>query len=451
MTYDQCLETLTSLGHELRGVKFDLHAIRAILEALGHPERRYPTAIVGGTNGKGSTCAMLASILQAAGYRTGLYTSPHLVRANERIRVNGEEISDEDFARDFTAVWDCAERLLREKVLETRPSFFEFLTATAFVHFERARVGFAVLEVGMGGRLDATNVTEPRVAVITNVALDHQEFLGATIPEIAYEKAGIIKPGIPVISGCEDPEADQVIRQRAQGVAVSHLVALPTAKVSIHDPRDGRYEFDLTLEGESLGRFRSPLMGRFQVKNAVAAIAAARELRAQGWKIGAAAIKEGLRKARWPGRLEVVSERPLAVLDGAHNTAAAREIAAFIRECWSGRKVTIVYATMRDKTFREITEILFPLARKVHLTRPHQARAAAPEDILAAAKATGSEMVIYPGPAQAFDAALRESSPDDVVLAAGSLFLVGEIKRHLMLGAGTPESPLVQDAISPLR
>ncbi|HET7842442.1 MAG TPA: folylpolyglutamate synthase/dihydrofolate synthase family protein [Terriglobia bacterium] len=451
MTYNQCLETLTSLGHELRGVKFDLQAIRAILETLGHPERRYPTAIVGGTNGKGSTCAMLASILQTAGYRTGLYTSPHLVRANERIRVNGEEISDQDFARDFTAVWDCAERLLREKVLATRPSFFEFLTATAFVHFERARIGFAVLEVGMGGRLDATNVTEPRVTVITNVALDHQEFLGTTIPEIAYEKSGIITTGTPVITASEDPQAREVIRRRAEQVGVARFQAIWNADVSIHDPLDGRYEFDLALDGEFLGRFGSPLMGKFQVKNAVAAIAAARELRRQGWNINAEAIGEGLRKARWPGRLEVVSERPLAVLDGAHNTAAAREIAAFVRENWAGRRLILVYATMRDKAFGEITEILFPHAQKVYLTRPQQARAAAPEEILATAKDTRTEMVISPDPVQAFEAALGECTPEDIVLAAGSLFLVGEIKRHALLSSRTPEAPSVREAMTPLR
>jgi dihydrofolate synthase / folylpolyglutamate synthase len=449
MTYDQCLETLASLGHELRGVRFDLRAIRAILESLGHPERRYPTAVVAGTNGKGSTSVLLASILEAAGYRTGLYTSPHLIRPNERIRVGGEEISDEDFARDFTAAWDAAERLLKDGALQTRPSFFEFLTAAAFLHFDRARVDFAVLEVGMGGRLDATNVTQPRVAVITNIALDHQEFLGSTIAAIAREKAGIIKPGRPAISSCENPEAREVIRRRAAELGAPLLETVSSAEVSIRSSRDGRYEFDLKIGGGFYLNLCSSLMGRFQVKNAVAAIAAARELDRQGWSVSAASIGEGLGRARWPGRLEVVSESPLAVLDGAHNPAAARAIAAFVREQWPGRRLILVYATMRDKAVGEIGEVLFPLAQKVYLTRPSQARAAAPEEILAAA-GPAPPVVIQLDPVQAFEAALGECAPEDIVLAAGSLFLVGEIKRGRQSNVMAPVVPAVRAAISQL-
>jgi dihydrofolate synthase / folylpolyglutamate synthase len=450
MTYDQCLETLASLGHELRGVKFDLTAIQAILDSLGHPERRYPTAIVAGTNGKGSTCTQLASILEAAGYRTGLYTSPHLIRPNERFRVSGVEIFDQDFARDFTDVWNSAEQLLGQEVLEIRPSFFEFLTATAFLHFSRAKVDFAVLEVGMGGRLDATNVTVPRVAVITNIALDHQQFLGSTIPAIAGEKAGIIKPGRPVVTASEDPEAREVIRRRAVELNAPLIETASSAKVTIRNAGDGCYEFDLTIGETYYHDLRSSLMGRFQVKNAVAAIAAARELAQQGWKISEAAIGEGLRKARWPGRLEVVSQRPLAVLDGAHNPAAAREVAAFVREQWSGKRLILVYATMRDKAIGEIAGILFPLAQKVYLTRPEQARAAAPEEILAAAGLTPPNAVIQPHAMQAFESALGECAPEDIVLAAGSLFLVGEIKRGRQAHLMAPHVPAVRATISQL-
>jgi dihydrofolate synthase / folylpolyglutamate synthase len=437
MTYDECLETLASLGHELRGVKFDLQTIRAILGSLDHPEQRYPTAIVAGTNGKGSTSALLASVLTAAGYRTGLYTSPHLIRPNERIRVGGEEISDDDFARQFTAVWDSAERLLGRGILETRPSFFEFLTAAAFLHFARAHVDFAVLEVGMGGRLDATNVTQPRVAVITNIALDHQQFLGSTIAAIALEKAGIIKPGRPVVSSCENPEAREVIRTRAKELGAPLLETVPGAEATIRDAQDGRYEFDLKVGGDFYLNLRSSLMGRFQVKNAVAAVAAARELSRQGWNISGAAMREGLRQARWPGRLEVISDSPIVVLDGAHNPAAAREIAAFFREQWPGRRLILVYASMRDKAIREIGRILFPLAREVYLTRPAQARAATPEEILAAAGPLLTNAVIQPDAVRAYEDALGECGPEDVVLVAGSLFLVGEIKRS------RPPSPIV--------
>src|SRR3989441_2657355 len=232
MNYSQCLDFLSELGHELRGAKFGLGTISAILKSLGSPEKKYPTAIVAGTNGKGSTSAILASILEPAGYRTGLYTSPHLVRVNERIRVNGREIPDEDFARSFTEVRQAVDRLLGEKSLAQRPSFFEYLTATAFLHFARAGVDFVVLEVGMGGRLDATNITDPRVAVITNVDLDHMEFLGSTHAAIAYEKAGVIKPRRPVVSSCEHPEAAEVVRRRASELDAELLEVSGFAQLS---------------------------------------------------------------------------------------------------------------------------------------------------------------------------------------------------------------------------
>src|SRR2546426_1693640 len=215
MNYAECLAYLAELGNEIRGVKFGLEAIETILASLGHPEREYPTAIVAGTNGKGSTSAILASILGQAGYRTGLYTSPHLIRVNERIRVNGREIPDEDFARCFTEVRQAVDRLLAQKSLAQRPSFFEYLTAAAFLHFARAGVDFVVLEVGMGGRLDATNITDPRVAVITNVDLEHMEVLGSAHAAIAYEKAGGIKPPRTVVSSCVHVAAGEGGRPRA--------------------------------------------------------------------------------------------------------------------------------------------------------------------------------------------------------------------------------------------
>lgn len=432
MNYTECLDSLTALGHELRGVKFDLNAIQTLLASLGHPERQVPTAIVAGTNGKGSTSAMLASILERGGYRTGLYTSPHLIRVNERIRVKGEEITDQEFASSFSAVWDSVERLLERKDFEARPSFFEYLTATAFLHFAQAPVDFAVLEVGMGGRLDATNVTEPRVAVITNIALDHQQFLGETVKAIAAEKAGVIKPGRPVVSTCEDPEAIGVIRLRASEAGAPLIETSACAEVSNVRRLNGRYQFDLKLEGELFSGLTSPLPGRFQIKNAVAAVTAARELAKDGWNISASAIAEGLREARWPGRLEIVCNRPLVVLDGAHNPAAAKAIAEHAAEQWADKRLTLIYASMRDKAIGEITGILFPLAAKIFLTQPEQVRAASPEEILAAASSRSIDVVMEPDPAVALETAFRESAPDDVILVAGSLFLVGAIKRALL-------------------
>src|ERR1039458_3351160 len=243
MNYYECLNYLSDLGQELLGLKFSLKAISQILSELGRPHERYDTAVVAGTNGKGSTCAMLASILQHASYSTGLYTSPHLVRVNERMRVNGREVSDADFAIAFTDVAAAVARLLSRKELEKAPTFFEFLTATAFQHFAHAGANFVVLEVGMGGRLDATNVTAPRVALITNIDFDHMEFLGSTLAAIAAEKAGIIKPHRPVISGVENAQAAAVIRRRAEEGGADWLELKRAAKISRLRSEHGRYSF----------------------------------------------------------------------------------------------------------------------------------------------------------------------------------------------------------------
>jgi dihydrofolate synthase / folylpolyglutamate synthase len=431
MNYTQCLQNLSDLGHELHRTKFDLDSIRKITRALDHPETKYPTAIVAGTNGKGSTSAMLAGILTAAGLRTGLYTSPHLIHVNERIRVDGSDISDADFAASFTLVWEAVDRLIEQKKLARSPSFFEFLTATAFLHFARTEIDFAVLEVGMGGRLDATNIIEPRVAVITNIDLDHQQFLGNTRAAIAWEKAGVIKPGRPVISTVENPEATPVIRARAAELKAPLIELAQVAQVSNIRNLDGRYAFDLTLDGDYFPALAPPLMGKFQIKNTVAAVAAAVRLSQDGFRILTSTIEKGIRTTSWPGRLEVVYDRPLVVLDGAHNPAAAREIAATARSLWPGRTVRLVYASMRDKSIGEITEILFPLASEVYLTQPEQNRAAMAEEILAAAKDPTQRIITESNPVRALERACRESSAEDIVLVAGSLFLVGAIKRAL--------------------
>ena len=438
--FDECLSILWERGHELHGRKFDLDAIRAILATLGHPERRYPTAIVAGTNGKGSTCAMLAAILERAGYRTGLYTSPHLIRVNERIRVNGRDLSDDEFAAAFTAVHHAVDKLIEAHVLPHRPSFFEYLTAVAFRHFARAAVDFAVLEVGMGGRLDATNVIDPAVSVITNVDLDHQEFLGSTLTAIAAEKAGVIKPGRPVVSGCEHPEAREVVRQKCReaGVDLIETAGLGAARNLFQ--LEGRYGFDLPMDGGDLTAITLQMAGKFQVKNAVMAATAAGQLVRAGFHISPQAIREGLQAASWPGRLEIIRQRPLILLDGAHNPAAAREVAEFIQSHCAGRKLRLVYASMRDKAIGEISRILFPLAEAVYLTRPALDRAATPEAILESAVSAPRQTAIEPDPVRALERAVKASLPDDVVLVAGSLFLVGAVKKAILEGRLTPEN-----------
>ncbi len=435
MNYQESLQYLYGLGHELRGVRFRLETIQAILAKLGEPHLGYGTAIVAGTNGKGSTAAFLANMIRHAGYRTGLYTSPHLIRVNERIRVDAGEISDEHFADAFTEAHAAVNALRAAESIEPNPSFFEFLTATAFLHFARAGAEFVVLEVGMGGRLDATNVTEPRVAVITQIDLDHQEFLGSTHAEIAREKAGVIKPGRPVVSACTHPDAAEVIRRRAAELGAPLIELSRRGKVSNLENRNGQYHFDFSLDGEEFPRLFSPLPGRFQVENATAAAAAAWQVRREGMeRITHEVIARGLRQTSWPGRLETIHESPLFLVDGAHNPAGAREVARFVQENLAGRKLRLIYASMNDKAIAEISEILWPLAAEVFLTEPDQPRAAAPEAILSRAGVRPKALTIEPNVARAAEQALAASAPDDVVLAAGSLFLVGEIKKGLRDG-----------------
>lgn len=449
MNYNECLKYLADLGQELHGVKFGLEAISQILEELGRPHERYDTAIVAGTNGKGSTCAMLAGILQYAGYSTGLFTSPHLVRVNERMRVNGQEISGEDFAAAFSQVAAVVERLVDLRKLEKPPSLFEFLTATAFLHFAQAGAKFVVLEVGMGGRLDATNVTDPRVALITNIDFDHMEFLGSTLAAIAAEKAGIIKPHRAVISGVEDAEAAAAIRFRAEECEADLLELKDLARITNLQAHQGRYSFDLSLDEERFAGLTCPLLGKFQVKNTVAAVAAAWWLQAEGFEIPRRSILQGLSAATWEGRLEPILTKPLVLLDGGHNPGAARELATFIREELPGRRVRLVYASMRDKAIREICASLFPLAEEVYLTHPAHFRAATPEEILTALDSPPAKLHIEIDPARALEKACNASSPDDVVLVVGSLFLVGAVKKaqregtlHLPGSSGARAAPL---------
>ncbi len=429
MTYPECLKYLADLGQELHGLTFGLEAISRILQELGRPHQRYDTAIVAGTNGKGSTCAMLASILQCAGYSTGLFTSPHLVRVNERMRVNGQDVSDADFAAAFTEVATAVERLVTQHELEKPPSFFEFLAATAFQHFAQARAQFVVLEVGMGGRLDATNVTDARVAVITNIDYDHMEYLGSTLAEIAGEKAGIIKPHRAVISAVENEEAAAVIRRHAEDCAAELKELKDVAHVSNLRASEGGYSFDLALGEESFTGLICPLLGRFQIKNTAAAVAAAWQLHRQGFNISRQSVFDGLRAASWPGRLEAICHEPLVLLDGGHNPGAARELATFIKEEFPRRQVRLVYASMRDKAIREICQSLFPVAEEIYLTQPQHARAASPQEVLATLDSTPPKLHVEVEPACALKKAFDASAPDDVVLVAGSLFLVGAIKK----------------------
>ena len=443
MTYDQAVRYLLTLGRELaspshaRAAKFDLHNITVLAEHLGNPHRACPCVHVAGTNGKGSTAAMLESILRAAGLRAGLYTSPHLERINERLRLGGEDISDAEFAESFTRLHSAIEELLARGALVAHPTYFECLSAMAFEWFARRKAGFVVFEVGMGGRLDATNIVEAEVAVITQIDFDHEDFLGHSIEEIAAEKAGIIKPGGWVVSAAERPEARAVIARRAAELD-ARLVEVGTACriESLRPETDpasagaGCYRalVAATHSGKRL-ELAVPLPGRFQVRNAVTALAAARLLAERGFPVDDAAIARGIAAVRWPGRLERLQERPAVYLDGTHNPAGARELLAFWEEHFPGRRIHLVYGAMRDKAVDEITGLLFPRAATVILTQPRQTRAISAEALAAMTAHLAARTEVVANPGQALERAIETAAPGDAVFATGSLYLVGDLRR----------------------
>jgi dihydrofolate synthase / folylpolyglutamate synthase len=454
-SYQQAVTQLLELGHELHQTpvhKFELENMRVLLSALRHPERRFPSVLVAGTNGKGSTSAMLASILQEAGYRTGLYTSPHLIRVNERIRINGEEISDVEFSEIHARIEEVAVPLIARGQLPGHPSFFEMLTAMAFEYFASAAVELAVLEVGMGGRLDATNVVDPVVAVITDIALDHQNFLGNTITEIAAEKAGIIKPGAVVVTLPQHPEASDVIgktvlERNAHAIsAAEYIPNLSPAAEELVSPRNSQPEtrncfymrYPLTVLGEQM-EISSPLIGPHQARNVALAIAAALELRNFGFNITAPAITSGIRQTSWPGRFQVVPAAagfPECVLDVAHNPAGAWALRSTLARAYSERPLTFVFGAMRDKAIGEIAEILFPLAERVIATHAKSPRAATPEQIYELAAHTGAEIECLPNVQSALQRARDVSPGDGVIVVTGSIYVVGEALELLNLKQG---------------
>jgi len=432
LTYAQAVQRLEWLGHEGRSLKWDLNNVRAVLERLRHPERRFASVHIAGTNGKGSVAAMVESILRAAGHRTGLYTSPHLERINERIAVGGQPVDDAEFAAAFTAVTEAIEALLADGALPNHPSFFETLTAMAFWHFAQAGVELAVLEVGMGGRLDATNVVTPEVAVITSIDFDHERYLGHSIEQIAGEKAGIIKPGVPVVNAAEHPRARPVVAARAAELGAPVVDVDTDYWAEDMKPSDfGCYEF----VASATDGFRLPLVcslrGVFQVRNAVTAVAAARELSRRGLPIPAEAVATGIAAANWPGRLELVKRQPLVILDGAHNPAGARQVLQFWDEHLAGRRIHLIYGTVREKAVSEIAELLFPPAASVTLTEPATPRAASAESLLRLARSLNSNVRVERSPARALELVAEAAAREDVVFVAGSLFLVGDCRRAL--------------------
>ena len=479
MSYETAVASMFALGHELAQMpsqKFDLAHMRVLLRAMNHPEQAFPSVLIAGTNGKGSTAATLASILRTSGFKTGLYTSPHLMRINERIRINGVEISDGDFAGLHSEVDRVAGRLVEQGELPWHPSFFEMMTAIAFAHFAREKIEIAVLEVGMGGRLDATNVVEPLVSVITDISLDHQKFLGDTVGEIAREKVGVIRPGGVVVTLPQQPEANDVIGNTildlgARGVsAVQYVppVSPGSAEYLVSSTRKKPFnaegaEEDAENAEKGLARYlyqyplqvmgteilvQTPLVGRHQLRNVALAVAAAEEISKllnptveprmspSGGITGITpqSIERGIRDTDWPGRFQTFPAQtgwPEIVLDVAHNPAGAWALRSALSERFEDRPLIFVFGAMRDKAISEMTEILFPLAERVIATRPENPRSASPEEIQQAGRRTGTEIEAAAEVGGALERARQLAGPQTVVVVTGSTYLVGEVMRLL--------------------
>ena len=437
MNFQESVQYLFSLGRELAAptqasaVKFNLENIKILATRLGNPERKYSSVHIAGTNGKGSTAAFLESILRSSGYRTGLYTSPHLERINERIRVNGQEISDDLFASVFTRIHRDIEELLADGTLRAHPTFFECITALAFAHFADASVEFAVFETGLGGRLDSTNIVTPRVSIITLIDYDHENFLGHSLQEIAAEKAGIIKPGVPVVIAGQGREAREVLLKKASELDSPVIDTATAYETELQEMLEGRVR-ETAREISSGERFTiaPQLAGRFQLQNALNAVAASRVLQSQGTAIDKLNIERGIASAEWPGRIEKVHSSPDIYLDGAHNPSAARELALFLEENVRGKKIVIVFGALRDKAVDEIAGILFPLAAKVILTEPATPRSISAPQLSEIAGHHAARLEVIPNAETALGAALAQVSPSDVIVITGSLYLLGQLRHH---------------------
>jgi dihydrofolate synthase / folylpolyglutamate synthase len=416
-SYQDSLDYL--YGLQKYGIKFGLNCTENILARLGDPHRRLRCIHIAGTNGKGSTAAMLASILTQHGFRVGLYTSPHLVRFTERFRINDQEVTPERILN----VLEQVRRVLDDR--ET-PTFFEMVTAMGFLYFAEEEVDWAIVEVGMGGRLDATNVIQPLVSVITNISYDHQEFLGNTLAAIAREKAGIIKEGVPVVTASRQPLVQAILK----ATCLRHGITLTRLGSDFRARRNP----DGTLNYHGIKRhwpsLNLDLTGLHQVNNAALALAVLEVLEKHGaLSIDPDAVESGLPKARWPARLEVLAENPTIILDGAHNASGAESLREALKQCYSYDRLHLVLGIMADKDIRGILRRLLPLAESAIFTQPRYSRAADPEVLRALATPYIQKHYVIPNAASAIEQARLLAGPNDLICIAGSLYFAGEVKE----------------------
>ncbi|MGA1865400.1 MAG: bifunctional folylpolyglutamate synthase/dihydrofolate synthase [bacterium] len=436
------------------GIKFGLTNTELILNALGNPHQNFKGIHIGGTNGKGSTAAMLASILKAAGYKVGLYTSPHLIHLSERIQINGYPISETDLTKGAEEL----KLIIRDiNFKDSHPTFFETVTCLAFSYFSRMGVDWAVIEVGMGGRWDATNVCNPSVAVITNISMDHQEYLGQTLVEIAGEKAGLIKPGCPLVTAVTQEEVLAVIRKKceSEGAPIYLVPELysyeyaqgrdkPFLKTNpLIDGPAGGQQINIKRAGLPYITITQPLMGGFQIQNTFLVLEVIRRLREMHTKIDDEAVKKGLLETIWPGRIQIVSRRPYMVLDGAHNPSAAQKMAETVRTHFSFENLILVLGILKDKDIAGICREILPLAHYIILSSPESDRAATAQELYQIIQNNGlagkQDIIIVPRLSEAIIKAKASAGEKDLILVTGSLYTIGEVMSLLGIKPFQPE------------
>lgn len=419
MTYDETIAYIHSAYW--KGTKDGLQRTRELLDLLGNPQKELKFVHVAGTNGKGSTCAMLASILQTAGYRTGRYTSPFVDRFNERIALNGTPISDEDLVDVFERIRPVVD------AMPNQPSEFELITCAAMLYYSEQKCDVVVLEVGMGGEFDSTNVIDtPLLTIITAMGFDHMKYLGNTMTEIAFAKAGIIKPGGTTLIYGENPEADAVFRETCERVG-SRLVITDHSRITDHSH---------TLKGHDLSfgpyeHIHLPLIGSHQVKNAAVVLTAVEELKKRGLIIPDYAVYEGMAKVTWPARMELLSEKPVFLLDGGHNPHGFTAAAATLRELFPDRKVTVMMGVMADKDHGDMIRQLLPLTKRFITVRPDSPRAMTAEDLAEEIRSLGGEAEPAGFAKDGVNTMLEQANDDDVLLAIGSLYMAGDVRKAM--------------------
>ncbi len=416
--YANCLESM--FGLRRFGIKLGLDTIRSILDDLGNPQERFACIHVAGTNGKGSISSAIASILFTSGYKTGLYTSPHLVKFNERISINNKNISDNNVIASYHAVKN-ADYGTRE------PTFFEFVTAMALYEFGKEEVEWAVIETGMGGRLDATNILNPEISIISNIAIEHQFYLGNTIEQIASEKGGIIKKTTPVVAGVKQKSAKGVIKD----IAKKHSAPLYFSgdDFRIRKTQKGMFSyFGLEKEWHNI---RPGLPGEHQIDNAAIVLAVCEILRSNGLDLPFSKIREGLLNTQWPGRLEIVCQSPVVILDGAHNLVASKMLADYLSQNMASKKITLVVGILDDKPYEDMLKCLIPVCSRVILTQPEIDRSLSPDQLYSVAEKMISDISMIPDVGEAVKHAVDMALPDEAVCIAGSLYVVGEAKESL--------------------